>query len=611
MKMSKRLLSCLMTILMLLSFVPFTKQNVKAVTTSMADSYYATCPSCSRTGYWNSNVVSPNCTDKGYTEVKCNYCGYSKKINYTNAVGHIWNPWIVEKVATVTSTGLKRHNCTVCGIVESEIIPISNHNHNYVLTKTVDSTCAKTGSKIFTCSVCKDSYTEEIAKKSHFYVRHEVQPTCTTDGYLYYTCEKCSLVASTSVVYPKTGHSFGAWVVVKAATETATGTMKRTCTICNAVETATIPKAEHNHVYRLSKTVNTSCTKEGSKTYVCSCGSSYTDIIPMKSHNYIRHEVAPTCTQDGYLYYTCKDCNLYANTSVVYPKTGHSYVRHTVDPDCTHDGYLYYTCSKCDLNAKTSVVYPAKGHSFGNWVIVTAATDLTTGTKKRTCSVCKAVETATIPKLVHTHSYMLTKTIDSTCAKEGSKTYTCKCGNCYTEVIEKKAHVYVRHDVASTCTEEGYTYYTCSNCDGSFSTSVKTPATGHSFGAWTITKAATATETGIKQRKCSKCGKVETQIIPKLSVDKTPVTLENHNISLDYKETAKLTVSKVNVEWSSSNPKVVTVDKNGNIKAVGTGTAEITVKDLENNTTDKCKITVSYTWWQWLIKIVLFGWLWY
>ena len=68
------------------------------------------------------------------------------------------------------------------------------------------------------------------------------------------------------------------------------------------------------------------------------------------------------------------------------------------------------------------------------------------------------------------------------------------------------------------------------------------------------------------------------------------------------------------VQYESSNPKVAKVDSNGNVYAANKGTAEIkvTVTDQSGNTvTDTCKITVKYTWWQWIIKVVLFGWIWY
>lgn len=66
-------------------------------------------------------------------------------------------------------------------------------------------------------------------------------------------------------------------------------------------------------------------------------------------------------------------------------------------------------------------------------------------------------------------------------------------------------------------------------------------------------------------------------------------------------------------KYISSNPKVATVDKNGKVYAAKKGSATITctVTDSNGNTvSDTCKVTVKYSFGQWLIKILLFGWIW-
>ena len=93
------------------------------------------------------------------------------------------------------------------------------------------------------------------------------------------------------------------------------------------------------------------------------------------------------------------------------------------------------------------------------------------------------------------------------------------------------------------------------------------------------------------------------------------------NLSLNYKASSTLkpiikaeSNAKYTVKYSSSNAKVATVDKNGKVVATGTGNATITctVTDSCGNTVkDTCEVTVSYAWWQWIIVIVLFGWIWY
>lgn len=95
------------------------------------------------------------------------------------------------------------------------------------------------------------------------------------------------------------------------------------------------------------------------------------------------------------------------------------------------------------------------------------------------------------------------------------------------------------------------------------------------------------------------------------------------DISLNYKKSTTLNPTikaddgaKYKVEYSTSNAKVATVDKNGKVTATkrGSGTATITctVTDSNGNVVkDTCKVSVSLTWWQWIIIIVLFGWIWY
>ena len=95
------------------------------------------------------------------------------------------------------------------------------------------------------------------------------------------------------------------------------------------------------------------------------------------------------------------------------------------------------------------------------------------------------------------------------------------------------------------------------------------------------------------------------------------------DISLNYKKstTLKPTIKaddgvKYKVEYSTSNPKVATVDKNGKVTATkrGSGSATITctVTDSNGNVVkDTCKVNVKLSFGQWLIVIVLFGWIWY
>ncbi|MGN1168480.1 MAG: InlB B-repeat-containing protein [Acutalibacteraceae bacterium] len=93
------------------------------------------------------------------------------------------------------------------------------------------------------------------------------------------------------------------------------------------------------------------------------------------------------------------------------------------------------------------------------------------------------------------------------------------------------------------------------------------------------------------------------------------------DIEMNYKKTATLNPvidvdEGVNytVEYSSSNPSVAKVDENGNIYGAKKGSADITVTvtdEYGNTATDTCNVKVKYSFGQWLIVILLFGWIWY
>lgn len=65
--------------------------------------------------------------------------------------------------------------------------------HEYdsgVITK--ESTCAENGEKIFTCSLCGETKTESVMKKSHVY-QEEItkEPTFDEEGEMTFTCDNC------------------------------------------------------------------------------------------------------------------------------------------------------------------------------------------------------------------------------------------------------------------------------------------------------------------------------------------------------------------------------------------------------------------------------------
>ena len=71
----------------------------------------------------------------------------------------------------------------------------------------------------------------------------------------------------------------------------------------------------------------------------------------------------------------------------------------------------------------------------------------------------------------HTHFYTSKITKAATCTTQGEKTFTCSCGNTYTETLAKKAHSFTSKKVTSTylksnatCTNPAVYFYKCANC---------------------------------------------------------------------------------------------------------------------------------------------------
>ena len=127
---------------------------------------------------------------------------------------------------------------------------------------------------------------------------------------------------------------------------------------------------------------------------------------------------------------------------------------------CTEAGVSTRTCTVC--GAEETLTVPALGHKFGEWTVTKAATCTETGVSTRTCTVCgEAKETKDIPALGHKagtvyamdkDSHWLTCTVCGAVLTKESHTYVqgvqCVCGLMKTSDSTVKK-VEVKADVSS------------------------------------------------------------------------------------------------------------------------------------------------------------------
>ena len=254
-------------------------------------------------------------------------------------------------------------------------------------------------------------------------------------------------------------------------------------------------KYHHEHTYESDSAKITTCTEDGWVHYICECGESYTEIISAPGHDYYEIYVEPTCTEKGHTEYTCSECGDTYTEEI--PATGHKYTEKVVAPTYDAQGYTEHTCSVCGDSYKdnyTDKLERPHEHSYTSKV-TTPATCKEEGVKTYTCS-CGDTYTESIPKLT-THTFgNWTTTKAATCTAEGTQTRTCSvCGKTETKTIAKTAHKFTTKVVAPTYTAQGYTLHTCSVCGNSYKT-YKAKLTRTSIAKAAVTGISNKTYTG-------------------------------------------------------------------------------------------------------------------
>lgn len=352
------------------------------------------------------------CTEAGYTVYKCSNgtCGESYKQYDANALGHNWGDWKVSPstgsdkvVISRTCENDANHKEEYTVSVDGAIV---TGDHEFEVTSTKTPTCHSKGEVVLTCKThkaadgtitCGCKATVILPETQHNLKTDYTAPTCENSGSIkvYCTADGCTYVAEEKAL-EALGHDYKAGTHY-AADCTHSGYTEYTCqrTGCgDKINVIDDDKSVGTHKWKdTPKSSTADCTHDGELVYECeTCSSTITVKTDALGHDWDDGVVIVEgdCENREVTRYTCKrGCGA---TIDVLTGTGvsgeHSYeFSKTVEPTCTEDGYDEWVCKECGGIDKRNIV-EAKGHDWGNWTIVTYPTETENGLQRRQCLVC-------------------------------------------------------------------------------------------------------------------------------------------------------------------------------------------------------------------------------
>ena len=258
--------------------------------------------------------------------------------------------------------------------------------------------------------------------------------------------------------------------------------------------------------------------------YECSCGDKK-DVAAHTASDWIIDTPA-TATTSGSKHKECTVCG-YTMTTETISATGGDEHTHSYGSEWKNDADNHWY--ECSCGDKKDVA----AHTASDWIIDTPATNTTSGSKHKECTVCGyTMTTETIPATgdEHTHSYGSEWKNDA-----DNHWHECSCGD-KKDVAAHTASDWII-DTPATTTTSGLKHKECTVC-GYTMTTETIPATGgsehtHSYGSewkndatnhwhecscgdktdkavhdfkWIVDKEATATQKGSKHEECKVCG---------------------------------------------------------------------------------------------------------
>lgn len=480
----------------------------------------------------NSSAISGNLSEKYEVVIYASYRINADKFAAKTAESeHHLDAGTVTKKPTCTEKGEKTFKCTDDGCDFEKKVSIPALGHNFV-----DGKCTREGCGATKLQDHVHNYNLEKAEDAF-----KIKPaTCTERGVYYLSCE-CGEHGTKTFAVPALGHDWDNGEETTAATCVKEGVKTHKCkrTGCTATDPRPIPATGvHEYVRKFDESGHwkqcTMCNVQIEKAAHNTTGATWKDYDTERHQakcndcDYIvlgAHETEgnyrPSSDGNHHVQY-CKVCNV-TRGDAIYHVDKLQYkavddINHKKScPDCKYEatenhgwnggeittvetctaaGVKTFTCAKCERK-KTEAI-SAMGHDFGEYQVTTPAKCTEDGVETQTCSRCQATQTRPIPKLGHDWSaaWMHNETHHwHVCTREGCK-----------DVKENYSHNFKldqENSIKPTCTKDGKSFY---KCECGAEKNITEHATGHAFGEWKITKAATCTEKGLWTCTCTRTG---------------------------------------------------------------------------------------------------------
>ena len=194
-----------------------------------------------------------------------------------------WDDGKITTTPTCTKTGVKQYTCTICSETKTEEIAALGHDYSSDWTIDTAAACETVGSKSHHCTRCDSKIdVTEIPASGHSWNDGSIttEPTCTDEGVKTFTCNSCGKTRTEEVA--ALGHNYSSdWTIDTAAACETVGSKSHHCTRCDSKKDITEIPASGKHTWNNGViTKPATIAEEGVKTYTCTvCGVTRTETI--------------------------------------------------------------------------------------------------------------------------------------------------------------------------------------------------------------------------------------------------------------------------------------------------------------------------------------------